>query len=134
MNSAAIFLIRPLLLWPEICKKIVGFFWGIWRQEKILLSFPDLQYQTTCYKTRWETDGRLMTDFGCLKKFMTPWWTTKADKKHVGSYDECNFCEHIQLGSSDESELEFSGSSRAELGRICAKPSWGTLIFELKPS
>ena len=28
---------------------------------------------------------------------------------------------------SDEPELEFSGSSRAE-------PSWGTLIFELKPS
>ena len=29
--------------------------------------------------------------------------------------------------SSDEPELEFSGSSRAE-------PSWGTLISELKPS
>ena len=36
--------------------------------------------------------------------------------------------------SSDEPELEFSGLSRAELGKIRAKPSWGTLIFELKPS
>ena len=35
---------------------------------------------------------------------------------------------------SDEPELEFSGSSRAELWRFRAEPSWGTLIFELKPS
>ena len=36
--------------------------------------------------------------------------------------------------SSDEPELEFSGSSQAELGRFRAKLSWGTLIFEPKPS
>ena len=36
--------------------------------------------------------------------------------------------------SSDEFELEFSSSSRAELWRFWAEPSWGTSIFELKPS
>jgi hypothetical protein len=35
---------------------------------------------------------------------------------------------------SDESELEFSGSSRAELWRFRAEPNWGIPIFELKPS
>ena len=34
-----------------------------------------------------------------------------------------------QEKSSDEPELEFSGSSWAELWRFRAKPSWGTLIF-----
>ena len=38
------------------------------------------------------------------------------------------------LYTSDEPELEFSGSSRAELWRFRAEPSWGTLISELKPS
>ena len=33
----------------------------------------------------------------------------------------------LPIYCSDEPKLEFSGSSRAE-------PSWGTLIFELKPS
>ena len=33
MKSATIFLIRPLLLWPEICKKIVGFF-GVFGDKK----------------------------------------------------------------------------------------------------
>ena len=36
-----------------------------------------------------------------------------------------------RLFSSDEPELEFSGSSRAKLEWFQAKPSWGTLIFEL---
>ena len=34
----------------------------------------------------------------------------------------------------DEFELEFSGSSEPELWKFRAEPSWGTLIFELKPS
>ena len=38
------------------------------------------------------------------------------------------------ISNSDEFELEFSGSSRAELWRFRAEPSWGTSIFELKPS
>ena len=38
------------------------------------------------------------------------------------------------LSTSDEPELEFSGSSWAELWRFRAEPSWGTLIFELNPS
>ena len=36
--------------------------------------------------------------------------------------------------TSDEPEREFSGSSRAELGKFRAEPSWATLISELKPS
>ena len=36
--------------------------------------------------------------------------------------------------SSDEPEPEFSSSSRAELWRFRAEPSWGTSISELKPS
>ena len=40
----------------------------------------------------------------------------------------------IYLFNSDDPELEFSGSSRAELGRFRAEPSWGSLIFELNPS
>ena len=35
---------------------------------------------------------------------------------------------------SDGFELEFSSSSQAELWRLRAEPSWGTLIFELKLS
>ena len=38
------------------------------------------------------------------------------------------------LISSDEPELEFSSSSRAEQGKFRVELSWGTLIFELKPS
>ena len=38
------------------------------------------------------------------------------------------------LSTSDEPELEFSGSSRAKLGKFQAEPSWGTLIFERKPT
>ena len=38
------------------------------------------------------------------------------------------------LFTRDEFELEFSGSSRAVLWKYQAKPSRGTLIFELKPS
>ena len=38
------------------------------------------------------------------------------------------------IPTSDEFELEFSSSSRAELWRFRAEPSWGTLILELKPS
>ena len=43
------------------------------------------------------------------------------------------------LGIRDEFELEFSGSSQAKLWRFRAEPSqaepsWGTSIFELKPS
>ena len=44
-----------------------------------------------------------------------------------------NFSE-VYLTISDEPEPEFSSSSRAELWRFRAEPSWGTLIFELKPS
>ena len=38
------------------------------------------------------------------------------------------------VATRDEFELEFSSSSEPELWRIRAEPSWGTLIFELKPS
>ena len=38
------------------------------------------------------------------------------------------------LPGRDEIELEFSGSSKPELWRFQAEPSWGTLIFGLKPS
>ena len=44
------------------------------------------------------------------------------------------FNSQLYVPISDEPELEFSGSSRAELGRFRAKASWGTLIFELKLS
>ena len=35
---------------------------------------------------------------------------------------------------SDEFELKYSGLSRAKQWKFRAEPSWGTLIFELKPS
>ena len=38
------------------------------------------------------------------------------------------------IAVSDEPEPEFSSSSRAELWRFRAEPSWGTSISELKPS
>ena len=41
---------------------------------------------------------------------------------------------HQIISTSDEPEPEFSSSSRAELWRFRAEPSWGTLISELKPS
>ena len=38
------------------------------------------------------------------------------------------------LDSSDGFELDFSGLSEPKLWKFRAEPSWGTLIFELKPS
>jgi hypothetical protein len=56
-------------------------------------------------------------------------------------YENTSVCIHwavpIQiwmLTTRDEFELEFSGSSEPELWMFRAEPSWGTLIFELKPS
>ena len=39
-----------------------------------------------------------------------------------------------RLLNRDEFELKFCGSSKPELWRFQAEPSWGTSIFELKPS
>ena len=64
------------------------------------------------------------------------------------NFDQCGTTLHIEkittlkhvrawvsmVFTSDEPEPEFSSSSRAELWRFWAEPSWGTSISELKPS
>ena len=55
-----------------------------------------------------------------LRKYILKIW-----KKKCGNY---------MINSRDGFELEFSGSSESELWRFRAEPSWGTFIFELKPS
>ena len=55
------------------------------------------------------------------------------DSSNIEKYVQCKMI-MIYLHSLKEFELEFSGSSKPELWRFQAEPSWGKLIFELKPS
>ena len=62
---------------------------------------------------------------------------TVKSKLFVSALNMCwevSRSKRTDLSIRDEFELEFSGSSEPELGRCRAEPSWGTLIFELKPS
>ena len=45
-----------------------------------------------------------------------------------------DFINYKNVGTKDDFELEFSGSSEPELWRFRAEPSQGTSVFELKPS
>ena len=52
-------------------------------------------------------------------------------------YRQPDVLNHVKLMNvikRDEFELQFSGSSEPQLWRFWAEPSWGTSIFELKPS
>ena len=86
----------------------------------------------------------LKNDLNLCKRFshwrLIKWWPTFDDstlfhKIQKFLWSMMIFCQkYTYVIFSDEPELEFFGSSRAKLGRFRAKPIWGTLIFELKPS